>query len=65
MLGAVIGLIAVHGKMEDTDTPGHAISAALLLRFLVFLLDMYYGIRLRTNLKRKSKQGGKSKVYDD
>lgn len=56
VLGAVIGLIAALGNMNDTETLGHAISAA----FVATLLGIFTGYVLwhpfANKLKRKSKQ---------
>ncbi|MFK2826146.1 flagellar motor stator protein MotA [Bacillus sp. B190/17] len=56
VLGAVIGLIAALGNMNDTDTLGHAISAA----FVATLLGIFTGYVLwhpfANKLKRKSRQ---------
>ncbi|MDQ0216779.1 chemotaxis protein MotA [Oikeobacillus pervagus] len=56
VLGAVIGLIAALGNMADTETLGHAISAA----FVATLLGIFTGYVLwhpfANKLKRKSKQ---------
>lgn len=61
VLGAVIGLIAALGNMSDTDTLGHAISAA----FVATLLGIFTGYVLwhpfANKLKRKSKQEVKIK----
>ncbi len=61
VLGAVIGLIAALGNMEDTDTLGHAISAA----FVATLLGIFTGYVLwhpfANKLKRKSKHEVKVK----
>src|SRR5690606_24712794 len=61
VLGAVIGLIAALGNMNDTDTLGHAISAA----FVATLLGIFTGYVLwhpfANKLKRKSKQEAKLK----
>ncbi|KAB2336079.1 flagellar motor stator protein MotA [Cytobacillus depressus] len=62
VLGAVIGLIAALGNMNDTDTLGHAISAA----FVATLLGIFTGYVLwhpfANKLKRKSKQETKLKT---
>lgn len=56
VLGAVIGLIAALGDMSNTDTLGHAISAA----FIATMLGIFTGYVLwhpfSNKLKRKSKQ---------
>ncbi|MBM7649517.1 chemotaxis protein MotA [Bacillus ectoiniformans] len=61
VLGAVIGLIAALGNMKDTDSLGHAISAA----FVATLLGIFTGYVLwhpfANKLKRKSKQEVKIK----
>jgi len=61
VLGAVIGLIAALGNMADTESLGHAISAA----FVATLLGIYTGYVLwhpfANKLKRKSKQEAKLK----
>lgn len=61
VLGAVIGLIAALGNMNDTEALGHAISAA----FVATLLGIYTGYVLwhpfANKLKRKSKQEVKLK----
>lgn len=61
VLGAVIGLIAALGNMNDTETLGHAISAA----FVATLLGIFTGYVLwhpfANKLKRKSKQEVKVK----
>ncbi|MFB6468256.1 flagellar motor stator protein MotA [Cytobacillus sp. Hz8] len=61
VLGAVVGLIAALGNMADTDTLGHAISAA----FIATLLGIFTGYVLwhpfANKLKRKSKQEAKIK----
>ncbi|CAM3951237.1 flagellar motor stator protein MotA [Mesobacillus zeae] len=61
VLGAVIGLIAALGQMEDTTALGHAISAA----FVATLLGIFTGYVLwhpfANKLKRKSKQEAKVK----
>lgn len=61
VLGAVIGLIAALGNMDNTDELGHAISAA----FIATLLGIYTGYVLwhpfANKLKRKSKQEVKLK----
>lgn len=61
VLGAVIGLIAALGNMNDTDTLGEAISAA----FVATLLGIFTGYVLwhpfANKLKRKSKQEAKMK----
>ncbi|MBS4192169.1 flagellar motor stator protein MotA [Bacillus sp. FJAT-49705] len=62
VLGAVIGLIAALGNMSDTDTLGHAISAA----FVATLLGIFTGYVLwhpfANKLKRKSRQEAKLKA---
>lgn len=62
VLGAVIGLIAALGNMNDTDTLGTAISAA----FVATLLGIFTGYVLwhpfANKLKRKSKQETKLKL---
>ncbi|MEH7121941.1 flagellar motor stator protein MotA [Bacillus sp. JJ1532] len=62
VLGAVVGLIAALGNMNDTDTLGHAISAA----FVATLLGIFTGYVLwhpfANKLKRKSKQETKLKT---
>ncbi|WP_080848432.1 flagellar motor stator protein MotA [Cytobacillus gottheilii] len=61
VLGAVIGLIAALGNMSDTDSLGHAISAA----FVATLLGIFTGYVLwhpfANKLKRKSKLEAKQK----
>lgn len=61
VLGAVIGLIAALGNMENTDALGHAISAA----FVATLLGIFTGYVLwhpfANKLRRKSKQEVKIK----
>ncbi|KAB7705396.1 flagellar motor stator protein MotA [Bacillus aerolatus] len=61
VLGAVIGLIAALSNMNDTETLGHAISAA----FVATLLGIFTGYVLwhpfANKLKRKSKQEVKVK----
>ncbi|PAQ15577.1 flagellar motor protein MotA [Bacillaceae bacterium SAOS 7] len=61
VLGAVIGLIAALGNMNDTDSLGHAISAA----FVATLMGIFTGYVLwhpfANKLKRKSKQEVKVK----
>ncbi|PWW25541.1 chemotaxis protein MotA [Cytobacillus oceanisediminis] len=61
VLGAVIGLIAALGNMNDTTSLGHAISAA----FVATLLGIFTGYVLwhpfANKLKRKSKQEAKLK----
>ena len=56
VLGAVVGLIAALGNMDNTDELGHAISAA----FVATLLGIYTGYVLwhpfANKLKRKSQQ---------
>ncbi|WP_071458549.1 flagellar motor stator protein MotA [Bacillus massilinigeriensis] len=56
VLGAVVGLIAALGNMDNTDELGHAISAA----FVATLLGIFTGYVLwhpfANKLKRKSKQ---------
>lgn len=62
VLGAVIGLIAALGNMNDTETLGHAISAA----FVATLFGIFTGYVLwhpfANKLKRKSKQEAKLKA---
>ncbi|MFE8701456.1 flagellar motor stator protein MotA [Cytobacillus sp. FJAT-54145] len=61
VLGAVVGLIAALGYMNDTEGLGHAISAA----FIATLLGIFTGYVLwhpfANKLKRKSKQEAKIK----
>lgn len=61
VLGAVVGLIAALGHMDDTEGLGHAISAA----FVATLLGIFTGYVLwhpfANKLKRKSKQEATSK----
>ncbi|CAM3382956.1 flagellar motor stator protein MotA [Cytobacillus oceanisediminis] len=61
VLGAVIGLIAALGNMNDTTSLGHAISAA----FVATLLGIFTGYVLwhpfANKLKRKSKKEAKLK----
>ncbi|ASN04589.1 flagellar motor stator protein MotA [Virgibacillus necropolis] len=61
VLGAVIGLIAALGNMEDTDALGHAISAA----FVATLLGIFTGYVLwhpfANKLREKSKNEAKIK----
>ncbi len=50
VLGAVVGLIAALGEMNDTDTLGQAISAAFIATlYLVFLQVTSFGILSRIN----------------
>lgn len=61
VLGAVLGLIAALGNMNDTEKLGHAISAA----FVATMLGIFTGYVLwhpfANKLKRKSKQESKMK----
>jgi chemotaxis protein MotA len=61
VLGAVVGLIAALGNMEDIEALGHAISAA----FIATLLGIFTGYVLwhpfANKLKRKSKQESRQK----
>lgn len=63
VLGAVIGLIAALGNMEDIEALGHAISAA----FVATLMGIFSGYVLwhpfSNKLKRKSKQEVKLKLF--
>ncbi len=62
VLGAVIGLIAALGYMDDTEALGHAIAAA----FIATLMGIFTGYVLwhpfANKLKRKSKQEAKEKL---
>jgi len=62
VLGAVVGLIAALGNINDTQTLGHAISAA----FVATMLGIFTGYVLwhpfANKLRRKSKQEAKIKT---
>ncbi|TYR80844.1 flagellar motor stator protein MotA [Priestia megaterium] len=61
VLGAVIGLIAALGNMENTESLGHAISAAFVATLLGIFTGYVFWHPFANKLKRKSKQEVKIK----
>ncbi len=62
VLGAVIGLIAALGYMEDIEKLGHAISAAFVATLLGIFTGYVLWIPFANKLKAKSKQEVKVKL---
>ncbi len=56
VLGAVLGLIAAMGHMDDTEALGHAISAAFIATLLGIFTGYVLWLPFANKLKRKSKQ---------
>jgi chemotaxis protein MotA len=56
VLGAVLGLIAALGNMDDTEKLGHAIAAAFMATLLGIFTGYVLWLPMSNKLKRKSRQ---------